>query len=233
MPGKHKSEKEKPPIWLVSFGDVTALVLTFFVLLFSMSTFKTNEFIAVTSSLNVSNSTASNINPIPTSDKTIDQSKEIKGLSLNYIHGILSEHLSKEQYAGRVFIEKRDEAIVITMSNDALFVAGKFELSSPAKQLLHEITPALNSFGNQLDIIGHVAPVPHDDALNKSPWDISLLRALTVSREFIKNGYDKKLAVLGSADGYFEDIDKALAPTQRQTLAKRVDIVIREAASGQ
>jgi chemotaxis protein MotB len=226
-------EKEKPPIWMVSFADVTALTLTFFVLLFSMSTFKINEFIAVTSSLSVTNTPSSNINPLPTSDRAIDQKKEIQALPIDYVYQLLSSKIKTAKYNDVAFIEKKEHVIVLTLSDKTLFESGSFNLSRNAQQLIFGLVPILNSFGNQIDVIGHVSPKPDDQAENRTVWDVSLLRALTVSRALTNGGYNKKLSILGNADGFFNDLDPSLSLAQKQTLGKRVDIIIRSSASGQ
>jgi len=45
MPKKKKEECKGFPAWLTSFGDLMSLLLTFFILLFSMSTIDIKKFI--------------------------------------------------------------------------------------------------------------------------------------------------------------------------------------------
>ena len=225
-------EKEKAPIWMVSFADVTALTLTFFVLLFSMSTFKINEFIAVTSDITVSDSITPNVTPAPISERAIDKSREIKGLSLDYVYRLLESKIKALNLENEIFLTKKNDLIVITMSDEVLFYPDSFELSRDAQQALFDISSVLTPINNQVDILGHAQPASAD--INDiTTWELSLLRALTVSKNLVDNGYSKSLSIIGSADGFFDDIDQSLTLEQRNLLSKRVDIIIRENISGQ
>jgi chemotaxis protein MotB len=44
MARKKKEECKAPPAWLTSFGDLMSLLLTFFILLYSMSTISLEKF---------------------------------------------------------------------------------------------------------------------------------------------------------------------------------------------
>ena len=72
-------------IWLVTFADVIALLLAFFVMLFSMNSIKTEPWKAITSQNSSSDLRKKQDKPPEQAAKTITTVKLNEGLSLQYL----------------------------------------------------------------------------------------------------------------------------------------------------
>ena len=78
---------------------------------------------------------------------------------------------------------------------------------------------------------GGVPPNPPDAASFASNWELSLSRALTVAVKLEQSGYRFPVIARGHGDSRFDEIAAALAPAEREALARRVDIIVYEEAS--
>ncbi|WP_025898734.1 OmpA family protein [Sneathiella glossodoripedis] len=84
---------------------------------------------------------------------------------------------------------------------------------------------------NRVEVYGHTDPVqaknPTEETL--SNWGLSLARALSVSEALRRAGYGYDIRVFGMADTRFFELASVETKEKKYALARRVDIVIREA----
>lgn len=233
----YKSEQrdpvEKSPAWLVSMGDVTALMLTFFVMLFSMSYVKSERWDEIISLLNRASDPSTVEKPIPTSEKAIPSVEVLPGLSTDYLHRILQEKLSRDPILASARITPLEGQVVISLPGDVLFASGSDRLNEDAKLAVRELAGVLVQVGNQAEIVGHTDPLPPAEGSYPSNWDLSLARALRVANALTEAGYKGRFAAVGMGDSRFRHLDPKLPETRRYELARRVDVVLRSEAGGQ
>ncbi len=228
-----KENVEKSPAWLVSMGDVTALMLTFFVMLFSMSYVKSERWDEIISLLNRTTEPSEIQKPIPTSDRAIPSVEVLAGLSTDYLHRILQEKLARDPILANARITPLEDQVVISLPSDALFASGSDELSEEAKLAVRELAGVLAQVGNQAEIVGHTDPLPPAAGSYPSNWDLSLARALRVANALTDAGYKGNFAAIGMGDSRFRHLDPGLTEERRYELARRVDVVLRSEAGGQ
>lgn len=228
-----KEKVEKSPAWLVSMGDVTALMLTFFVMLFSMSYVKSERWDEIISLLNRTTEPSEIQKPIPTSDRAIPSVEVLAGLSTDYLHRILQEKLSRDPILAKARITPLEDQVVISLQSDALFESGSDELGEEAKLAVRELAGVLAQVGNQVEIVGHTDPLPPAAGSYPSNWDLSLARALRVANALTDAGYKGNFAAIGMGDSRFRHLDPRLSEERRYELARRVDVVLRSEAGGQ
>ncbi|HRW28951.1 MAG TPA: flagellar motor protein MotB, partial [Emcibacteraceae bacterium] len=109
----HES-KSDPNSWMVIFADLLALLLTFFVLMFSMSSVQVSEWQAMVTSL------SENLNPERAKIQDINWNKidealsyEEEGLNLEYLKNIFEEKLSHDPILTRSTITVLDDRLAI------------------------------------------------------------------------------------------------------------------------
>jgi len=221
-----KLDKDPAPLWLLTFGDVTALLLTFFVLLFSMSTLQSEKWGVVTSKLNSSKQSFKQRKPMPNAVNNVSTVELVPALPLGYLGEVLEEKLQADPVLARAIIHRLEGRIVISLPFDLLFAAGEVTLTDVAKEALFRMGGVISTLGNQIDIEGHSAPKADDNGIFTSAWAMSLARAVTVSNELVRSGYIQNPAVLGLGASRFNQIDQSLSDERRSALARRVDIVI-------
>lgn len=225
---------EKAPIWLVTFGDVTALMLAFFVMLFSMSHLQSEEWDAIISILATREQPVSEGDPRPVGERTVSRIDLVAALPVGYLERILREKLAAEPELSNIRITGLDEQIVLSLFTDDIFGGDATTLSPRGERVISRLSVVFRQFGNSMLIRGHTDPDPPPRSLGfDDNWDLSLARALTVARALNEAGYGGNFTVLGLGDSAYRHLDRNYSEPRRYQLARRVDIVILPEASGQ
>ena len=232
-PDKKQDATEKPPAWLISMGDVTALMLTFFVMLFSMSYVKSEKWDEVTSLLNRKLQPTDLTKPSPVSEMNIPTVQVLPGLSTDYLHRILSEKLSDDPVLSRAVLTPLEGTMVISLPSDAMFESGKDALSEEAVRAISDLAAVLTLVGNQIEVVGHADPLPPGDGVYQNNWELSLARALKVANILTEAGYTGRFAAVGRGDSRFRHLDPRIPEERRYAMSRRVDVVLYSVAGGQ
>jgi len=235
MARKKKEECASIPGWLVSFGDLMSLLLTFFILLYSMSTVSVEKFYQSVRGLTeafggrkltqdartlIKNRVELNF------EKMYPRIKKKKQLlkSLNE----LSATLKKSGIEAEVI--DHGTKVILRMASDKIFLPASAVPTKEAMAYFLTLCQRLKESGFRIDIIGYTDNSPIRSAKFKNNWELSAYRALNVLRLFIKCGYDKRLL---SAEGRGEY--DPIAPNdsaQNRAKNRRVEIVIDIAGIG-
>ena len=217
----------KPPPWLLTFADVTALLLAFFVMLFSMSDLQTERWATIASQVSTQETLAADqVVPIPQATETVGAVKVIEALPLEYLANVLQEKLSEDEILKRAVLHRLDRLVIVSLPSDALFPPGKAELTDQAHEALFRLGGVISTLGNKIDVHGHTDPDPTTDSDYDSKWAMSIARAITVAKKFRETGYVRKITMLGLADSRFTHLDPNLPEETRNRLARRVDVVV-------
>ncbi len=217
--------------WMVTFADLVALLLTFFVLLFSMSRVETRDW------QNLANALAQSLNQIsesriavPDVDLDLKRVQPVPGANLDYLSTVLRDQMAGHAVLSRAVLRRRDDVLIISLPADLLFAPGAVEPSDRASEALFAVCGILRNLENRIEIAGHADPTP-PGARWPSNWNLSLGRALSVAARLQGNCYRKDVVALGFGDARFADLPEGLPAPQRRALARRVDIVIHETAA--
>lgn len=233
-----EDEVEKAPIWLVSFGDVTALMLTFFVMLFSMSHLQSEKWDAVIALLSTSQTPKDVEKPKPVSDKNIASVTFYNALPVDYLMRILEEKFARDSILSTAPVTGLDGQVIISLPAQAFFDDGSAELLEAGEEPISRLSGVLLQFGNQVDVQAHTTPEPPAAPVDggtrfQSNWALSLARAKSIALALRNAGYDLRLTVLGLGHSRYRFIDQRLPEPERYRLADRIDIVILPQAGGQ
>ncbi len=227
MPPKQKVSQA----WLITFTDLTALMLTFFVLLFSMSEVQQGAWNAVVQSL------AIKLNPVkagPTQNRAsqvpVTEIFIPKAVDLDYFRRVLADKVRGVEVLEQAVIQPLDDRLVISLPADALFERGSATLTEEAVNAAMVLSDALLVVGNRVDVIGHTDPDPVQSPAYPSNWELSLARATAMALALRDSGYPNQVSAFGYADSRFEDLSFELSEERRYQLGRRVDIVVRERA---
>ena len=217
--------------WLIMFADLAALMLTFFVLLFSMSQIADDDWSAVkdalSATLNPERSTAGpNIGPRFSVEKFIVS----RAVDIDYLHALIVEKFVDEPVLGRSIVQRLEDRLVISLPADGLFEPGQATLTEAARNVAFALGSSLRYFSNRIEVYGHADPRPVRTPDIASNWELSIARATTFADALREYGYSRPIRAFGYGDARFADIAPALALDERHRLARRVDVVIREEA---
>ena len=224
-------QSEKAPIWLVTFGDVTALLLTFFVMLFSTTKIPSETWESVVGPMSDSLQFAkAGRTPNPESEKAIPNVELQTALPTEYLTAVLQDHLGQDEILRNAIVRRLDSRVVISLFGDALFEQGQSQLSEDAKNSVFRLGGVIANIGNQLEILGHADPTNQDGADFDANWLLSLNRAVAVADELRASGYQRSIIALGLGDSRYTHLDSELSEARRLELSRRVDLVLHETA---
>lgn len=208
------------PGWLVQFGDLMSLLLTFFILLLSMAVMdkkkveeyfeimkKAMGFIDTTTSVetqtekhDVSKSTSEDDDSDGSSENAAEEAAEEVAQIVQEINANSSSEIEEIQ------IEKGKNEFTLDIPSTLMFDEGEYELSNPAaKRFVSKIARVIRTMPQtfNIEIIGHTdtnriknANIPRD------AWDISALRSISVVKELIKNRIDPTMLKVAAYASY-------------------------------
>ncbi len=180
MPRRKKQPEAPKGSWLTTYGDMVTLLLTFFVLLFSMATISPGKFQQVAVGIR------SALTGMPPSVLTGGKSLSEEPLITSQ-RGVYQELIRiAEEYKGKITIQERDEGTVIIMQDMAFFAPGTAKLTTEAKELLGRIgSIVIEHTTNVLQIYGYTDDQPVlEDSIYASNWHLSTARASSVVQFF-------------------------------------------------
>lgn len=227
-------QAEKPNMaWMVTFTDLVSLMLTFFVLLFSMSSVKMDEWDAMIDTL------TQTLNPgklttvaAATAQFNIGTIFRRQATNLDYLSGVLQAGVQGDPLLSSSRIMLLDDRLVIALPGDLLFPPGQAVMPDEARSALFTLGSLLRNVGNQIGVNGHSDPVPPSpDKGFQSNWELSLARASAVANGLRRSGYTDDIIAYGYADSRFNQLPN-LSAAEREKLGRRVDIVIFPTVGG-
>jgi len=218
---------------MVTFTDLVSLMLTFFVLLFSMSSVKMDEWDAMIDTL------TQTLNPgklttvaAATAKFNIGTIFRRQATNLDYLSGVLESGIAGDPLLSKSQIMLLDDRLVIAMPGDLLFPAGKAVMPDEARSALFTLGSLLRNVGNQIGVNGHTDPAPPSaDKGFQSNWELSLARASAVANALRRSGYTDDIIAYGYADSRYGQLPE-LAAAERNQLGRRVDVVIFPTVGG-
>ena len=210
--------------WLATYSDTITLLLTFFILLYSMSVVDSQKLKELSNAMQ--QSLKGNVE--------IEELKDIKDLKIetdNSDYEDLSEKLNKiiekNGLTEVIKIRQEDRGIVLQLDETILFDSGKAELKDYSREVLETITTIINNTENDVLVEGNTDNIPMNNEKFGSNWELSTARAVSVVRYFVEgqNIDPTRFAVKGY--GEYNPIVDNSTPENR-AINRRVDILIVE-----
>ncbi|MCB1556423.1 MAG: flagellar motor protein MotB [Alphaproteobacteria bacterium] len=223
-------------LWLITFTDVMALMLTFFVLLFSMSQPQEENWSTFSAALSseFNRFLGMEFEQGGMDEINLERLSYEQALDLNYLKALMETVLEGSDALGDVTMETRDGRLMMSLPEDLLFEPGQADVSTEGARAIYALGGALSRIKNQIEVVGHTDPrPPGTGAAYNTNWSLSLARAANVAVILTNVGYRKDIVVRGMAESRYDDLDEGLDPQERQRLSRRVDIVIMNHAARQ
>lgn len=213
--------------WMLTFADLLSLLLTFFVLVFSMNTVQFDSWKDVVSTMSKEFnpgrpqiSATEHVTP-----PSLTQSRT-RGLHLNYLEAVVRRSFQQIPQFQSGQVHRMGNKIIISVPSTAIFDRKEALPNADAVAALRDIAGILVQIRNRIQITGHTDKTPVSNSLFRSNWELSLTRARVVAGILADAGYRDQIAVLGYADSRFEQLDHRMSAERRYELAERIDIVI-------
>lgn len=182
-----------PNGWLATYADTITLLMTFFVLLYSMSTLDAIKFKSVSSSLSgvLSGKKSSSIlewnsnnGDVPIVGKIVPSKKTDGKRSPKEIVDNLTKVLEDNNLKDKVSIKDDSRGLMLEIKDKILFESGKAELKSNSIEVLNVLAEYIKDIPNDILIEGHTDDIPISNYKYKDNWDLSAARAGAVTRYF-------------------------------------------------
>ncbi|MBW1803923.1 MAG: OmpA family protein, partial [Deltaproteobacteria bacterium] len=194
-----KNEKLDPSLWMVTFSDLIMLLLTFFVLLLSMSSMDTKRlkeiFMRIHDAVCVLGfSGARGIDNLADFVKQYRQSDISFSFDQRLLRDLFfptvesDEDIEATLKTLKKLIELSDDerGIVLSFQENILFDPGKVAIKKKGHAALDIIATAIESCPNNVLIMGHTDNTPTRAGNSASNWELSAYRGLAVLEYFLK-----------------------------------------------
>ncbi len=231
-----KDKSKKVPAWLLTFTDIMALMLTFFVLLYAMSVPEVEKWEDISSALNAGVSKFKSARAFKGSEEdiNIDKLDFSRALNLDYLESVMNDLIEKDERLENIVVTHQKDHLILSLPVDLLFKSGKTDIGTQGKRALFAVGGPLSRIRNRIEVVGHTDPVPINrrNVDLKSNWTLSLVRAAQVAALLDSVGYERNIVVRGMSSARYEELPSDMDKERRKNLARRVDIVIMKDDGG-
>ena len=229
-----RANSKPKKVWLTTFTDMIALMLTFFVMTYAMSEPKREAFDKMRSKAQVESSKfegppleAGELDAITLGRLSVERS-----LDLDYLQALFEERMTDVNLNDDILLshDEKNQQLIISLPDKLGFLAGSSKLSEEGQIFISRLAPILSRIKNSVEITGHAdtSPLSKSNALYASNWDLSLQRALSVAGELNQGGYERDILVTGQAHTQQALLPENISISRRRDLSRRVDILINK-----
>jgi len=180
--------------WLATYADTVTLLLTFFVLLYSLSSIDSQKFqqiaVAMQSAFSGKadrsilefNSSSGDVPIVGKPQLTVEDAQQNENLEI--LEDVLT-YIKENDLEKDVQIYEDEKGLNIQMKDSVLFDTGKAELRSDSKNVLDKVSDLIGKVDNKIIIEGHTDNVPINTPAMPNNWHLSSARALSVLDYFL------------------------------------------------
>jgi chemotaxis protein MotB len=236
-----KKGKLDPSVWMVTFSDLIMLLLTFFVMLLTMSSMDVKKLKDIIRH----GSEAPGVLSFSQYTEIADLAKFIDTYSESDSKFVIDQDLLRDFLIPTIKLEGKKEemakllgdmvnlvdigdderGIVLSFQEDILFDSGEVVLKKKELPILDSIAKAIYSCTNDILVMGHTDNVPVKSSLRMSNWELSSQRGLSVLAYLLEKGLSPSRFSVGgygpSRPRYPNDTPK------NRALNRRVEIIFR------
>ncbi|MBT4291091.1 OmpA family protein [bacterium] len=191
MAQKIKREESCPKRagWIMTYGDMMSLLLTFFILIVSYSTIQEAKFEEATNSLQGAFGVLSSPpTTIKMEEVVVSELHKKERDDVVYEFSKLERTLVEENLDNLVDLQLTKDGVLFKIDDSCLFTSGKAELKTDSHTILTNLREFLAKFSHEVEINGHTDSVPIHTVQFPSNWELSSARAISVARYFQNEG---------------------------------------------
>ncbi|MFP4211656.1 MAG: flagellar motor protein MotB [Alkalispirochaeta sp.] len=238
MAGEQKKRKKCPPEgapdYMLTYGDMVTLLLTFFVMLLTTATVDGHELRLILAAFpglgNLEGGNTLEAGPLAELGNTIESLPSMeRGRALDQARREAISIFNPEIQSQQVRVQEDERGLVISLASDAFFEQASADVNiEQTRSILQKLARLLND--DQLDertfrIEGHTDSTPTDpNGPWPSNWDLSVARSLNVFKylqEFGVNEDQFQVMGLGDTRPMYDNDTR-----EGQAYNRRVDVII-------
>jgi len=190
-------DEEGAPLWMVTYADMVTLIMTFFVLYYSIASMNMQKFKEA-----IIGEEQASIGLLELLDSA-ELKETIQELTQQKSDDILSE-MSEVAEDSDLDVETNDAKVVVRVPGASLFKPGQADLQLSARPVLDEVIRVVNKYPKyKIHIQGHTDDESISTERFPTNWELSAARATAVLRYFIDKGADpERMTATGYADTF-------------------------------
>ena len=239
MKNKHKDSEDKGGRWLTTFNDMVTLLLTFLVLVLSLSSTDQSKLEQLTYSMKavfdmpkLKKEDVTIFTPfvIPIRNKIMifeDKKRELAEL-INKAAETIAKATEDGAFAGPegiMDVKVIKEGVSVTLGEKLLFKTGMAEIEEKNRPALKSLCSIFQKTDSLIRVEGHTDDVSINTPEFPSNWELSTARAVNVVKYFISEGgiLPERLSAAGYADS------KPLLPNvsdHNRDINRRVEVIL-------
>lgn len=229
--------------WMVIFVDLLALLLAFFVLLFSMNRIDFPNWNSMVETMSNQFNPKRTLIEVGQKKEPVDQQNPSQaGRNLTYLMALLKSGIQAEPDLSGIEVYQSGPRLAIAVPADFLFTRKSILLAEGAEKRITAIGNLLFQLPNRVFVVGHtnpqrINPLPaaitasdpslaEKGNLIKNNWHLSLERSRLVSDILQNSGYRRPVTALGYGFGRYRDISPLLSTEKRNRWAERIDFIL-------
>lgn len=223
--------------WMTTFSDLMSLLLTFFILLYSMSNIDAQKFENMSQSLKGVlsglgyNELTEGQRPdmeIPIEDETVSDDELESSTIMEEIEEVYEKvvvYIEEEGLDADVTVNFNKRGIYVDIKEAILFDPGRADIKDSGLVVLEKIEGILSEFDNEILVEGHTDDIPINTGRFPSNWELSTSRSVAVLRYLIEEGNIEPGRIAATGYGEYQPI----APNnseENRAINRRVNIHI-------
>ncbi len=188
--------------WVMTYGDMMSLLLTFFVLIVSFSSMQETKFNQAAASL------ADAFGVMTSPESVIDFNTPIvpnhnpqEDAEVLYEVRSVEKLLLDEGLENQVEVKVTDDGVLFSINAPFMFNSGGADLKNEPKLVLDKLAGFFTKYPYKIKVQGHTDSIPMNSSKFPSNWELSAGRAVAVARYFQGMGMPPKQI---EATGYGE-----------------------------
>ncbi|MCP3979338.1 MAG: OmpA family protein [bacterium] len=207
MSSLQPQDEVKPgaPDWVVTFGDMMSLLLTFFVLLLSFSTMEAARFKMISGYMREAFGLQTEKNytgiPMGTTILSTDARQTTDPADQINLVQVIRREMEKAGMDSRGKVKMSEAGVAIQLEGELVFDSGSSVLKPIALPLLDAIADIAKNQSGMLEVEGHTDDIPVSNSRYPSNWELSSARAGSAARYMIDRGMPPpRIKAVGYAD---------------------------------
>ncbi len=182
---KKKGDDIRTDGWMDTFADTMTLLLTFFILLYSISAVDSEKLKELSQALQYSLTGDSSVKELQSIDDLKIEIEE--GTKYEDLAAKLNKIIEENSLTDEIKIREEDRGIVLEVDESILFDSGKAEIKEDSIHVLDTVAKIIQETDNEIVAEGNTDNVPVSNAKYKSNWELSTERSLSIVRYLIEN----------------------------------------------
>ena len=226
--GDSKLQKRRSDArWLITFADLAAVMVAFFVLLFSMAEVDSDKWEGATTAFDRQFRIAdAKVTPRPVESSNITQRVEASALDLRYLERVIGEQLREQQSLRDVRVAIGADRLALDFPGELVFANGRTGVSESGRDSLFFLGGLFAGIDNQVAVVGHAASPQTADGPPETDWELSLVRAARVARSLRSAGYERPIEVQGRSGSRFGGQVPDATAAGTATPLRRIEIIV-------